>query len=391
MSPSTDNSYGPYKILGPLGAGGMGEVFRARDTRLQRDVAVKVLSAGFADHPDRRARFERESRAVAALNHPNILALFDIGEERGHLFMVTELVPGETLRVLMDTGPLAARVAIDIAMQIALGIAAAHEAGIVHRDLKPENIMLTVDHAVKILDFGLARQDNAKQLGQTEQTMTANFTTPGVIMGTANYMSPEQTRGQTVDYRSDQFSFGLILYEMLSGTRPFERETNIQTMSAVLTDEPAPIKTKVPAPLRWMIKRCLAKDPRQRYTSTRDLYQELRNLRDHLSEVSFMDEPPEVLPAAKVTDHPRATRWPIWAAVSGWLVAAVAMALLVFMVRTSEIAKERYTPFAVAEENQFGPLWSPNGEAVAYTADGQRQTPSLSPVSQFADSHTANP
>jgi Tol biopolymer transport system component len=364
MSPSSDN-YGPYKILGPLGAGGMGEVFRARDARLQRDVAVKVLSVEFADHPDRRARFEREARAVAALNHPNILALYDIGEERGHLFMVTELVPGETLRALLEQGPLTARVTIDIAIQIAHGISAAHDAGIVHRDLKPENIMLTADHVVKILDFGLARQDNTKQLEQTEQTVTANFTTPGVIMGTANYMSPEQARGQVVDYRADQFSFGLILYEMLSGTRPFARETTVQTMSAVLTDEPAPIKAKVPAPLRWMIKRCLAKDPRQRYTSTRDLYQELRNLRDHLPEATTIDEPAAIPSEAA---QPNAVRWHFWAAASGWLVAAIVMVLLLLGGRTSGTARQRYTPFAVAQENQFGSIWSPNGEAVAYTA-----------------------
>jgi serine/threonine protein kinase len=216
----------------------MGEVYTARDARLGREVAFKLLHEEFARSADRRARFENEARAVAVLAHPNIVTVHDVGSESGVLYMVSELVRGELLRALMDRGPMPVRKAIDVAVQVADGLAAAHARGITHRDLKPENIMVTPEGLVKILDFGLARQ--AVPLQEDGATVSVQ-TQAGTILGTVNYMSPEQARGLQVDYRSDQFSLGLILFEMLAGKRAFQRDTTVQTLSAILTDEPPPI------------------------------------------------------------------------------------------------------------------------------------------------------
>jgi len=246
---------GPYEILAPLGAGGMGEVYRARDTRLNREVAVKILLEEVADDPDRRARFEREARTVAALNHPNIVALFEVGNVNGVAYTVSELVDGEPLRALIARGPVPARRVVDLATQIADGMAAAHAVGIVHRDLKPENVMVTRDGRVKILDFGLARQSNpasTKSDTGSGESATQYITSPGVVLGTAAYMSPEQARGREADYRSDQFSFGLVVYEMLSGRQPFVRDSAVETMAAIVRDEPEPLEGRIPAPLRWI-------------------------------------------------------------------------------------------------------------------------------------------
>src|ERR1700757_3377876 len=221
LAPTT--RLGPYEIIAPLGAGGMGEVVRARDTRLGREVALKILPESFARERDRLVRFEQEARAVAALNHPNILAVFDIGQHNGTPFLVSELLEGEPLRSMLDGGPLSQRKAIDYGVQIAHGLAAAHDKAIIHRDLKPENLFITRDGRVKILDFGLARLTQGKSDADgSAPTMTAG-TDPGVVMGTAGYMSPEQVRGQAVDHRTDIFAFGAILYEMLAGKRAFHR------------------------------------------------------------------------------------------------------------------------------------------------------------------------
>src|ERR1035438_4921024 len=226
MALPTGTRFGPYQVTAQLGEGGMGEVYRAHYTRLGRDVALKVLHADVAQSADRRTRFEREARAVAALNHPHIVAIFDIGEENGLVYFVSELVEGESLRNRIALGPLPVRELLDIAAQMADGIAAAHAAGITHRDLKPENIMLARDSRVKILDFGLARQAQAAAPVH-DKTVTMHETQPGTVMGTANYMSPEQVRGGAIDYRSDQFSFGIILYEMATGKQAFHRETAV--------------------------------------------------------------------------------------------------------------------------------------------------------------------
>src|ERR1700686_3328185 len=256
MSITSGTKLGPYEILALLGAGGMGEVYRARDTRLGRDVALKILPDSFARDGDRLRRFEQEARAVAALNHPNILAVFDIGthnqsqlsegQQKEGLhnnspFLVSELLEGESLRAALYGGALPQRKTIEYGVQIAHGLAAAHEKGIVHRDLKPENIFITKDGRVKILDFGLAKlAQKANDTGSEPDgiTVTSSHTAAGVVMGTASYMAPEQVRGQAVDARTDIFAFGAVLYEMLSGVRAFRRDTSAETMTAVLKDDP---------------------------------------------------------------------------------------------------------------------------------------------------------
>jgi len=266
---------GPYEIQSPLGAGGMGEVYRARDTRLGRDVALKILPESFAHETDRLHRFEQEARAVAALNHPNILAVFDIGESNGSPYLVSELLEGETLRVVLDRGAVAPRRAIDYAVQIAQGLAAAHEKGIVHRDLKPENVFVTKDARIKILDFGLAKVAQKTGVASSDgATMTSSHTAMGLVMGTASYMAPEQVRGEPVDARTDIFGFGAVLYEMVSGNRAFRRDTAAETMTAVLKEDPPELTDTghpVPPSLDRIVRRCLEKDPEQRFQSAKDL------------------------------------------------------------------------------------------------------------------------
>jgi Tol biopolymer transport system component len=262
---------GPYEIVSAIGAGGMGEVCRARDTRLDRDVAIKVLPSAFAQDADRVSRFEREAKAVAALSHPNILAIHDTGIHDGRMFVVTELLEGETLRARVEHGPMPVRKATEIAGQIARGLAAAHDKGIIHRDLKPENIFVLPDGQVKILDFGLAKVVPAAS-GATETV--AGLSGPGVVMGTAGYMAPEQVRAQAVDARTDIFAFGAVLYEMLSGRRAFQRDTAADTMTAILQEDPPEItgtRADVSPALDRIVRHCLEKSPNERFQSARDV------------------------------------------------------------------------------------------------------------------------
>jgi Tol biopolymer transport system component len=289
MPLTTGTKLGPYEITGAIGAGGMGEVYRARDTRLNRDVAIKVLPAIFASDADRLHRFEQEARAVGALNHPNIMAIYDIGENSGAPYIVTELLEGATLRDRLQSGPLPMRKALDYGVQTAAGLAAAHEKGIVHRDLKPENIYITNDGRVKILDFGLAKLSPA-QLASGEQTLASQTllaqsgsgaiptqpiqTQPGAVLGTVGYMSPEQVRGLPADARSDLFSLGTILYEMVSGNKPFHGDSAVETMNAILKEDPPELRAAnraVPPVLERIIRRCLEKNPGERFQSARDL------------------------------------------------------------------------------------------------------------------------
>jgi serine/threonine protein kinase/Tfp pilus assembly protein PilF len=266
---------GPYEILSPLGAGGMGEVFKARDTRLEREVAVKVLPASLVKDAEALARFEREAKAVAALSHPNILAIHDFGMEGGTAYAVMELLEGETLRDKLGAADLPQRKALDWALQIAQGLAAAHERGIVHRDLKPQNLFVTRDGLVKILDFGLAKVGRETAVsGETGSSPTNSPTQPGTVLGTVGYMSPEQVRGAAADHRSDIFSFGAILYEMLAGERAFWRSSDVETMVAILREEPPELSRPgrpVPAELADVVAHCLEKQPGERFQSARDL------------------------------------------------------------------------------------------------------------------------
>ena len=236
---------GPYEILGPLGAGGMGEVYRARDTRLGREVAIKVLPPEVAADSDRLRRFEKEARAASSLNHPNIVTLYEVDQIDSTSFIVMELVAGKTLREVVAERPMPLRKLLGIATQIADGLARAHSAGIVHRDLKPENVMVTKEGLVKILDFGLAKLVHPDQdTGQAVEVQTVSAgTTPGIVMGTVAYMSPEQASGHPVDFRSDQFAFGSMLHEMATGKQPFRRASAVQTLAAIVQDDPEPIAT----------------------------------------------------------------------------------------------------------------------------------------------------
>src|SRR6202521_1037240 len=282
MALTSGTKLGPYEIQSPLGAGGMGEVFRARDTRLGRSVAIKIMAAAFSADCDRLDRFEQEARSASALNHPNIVTIYELGQDGSTHYIAMELVEGKTLRELLVSGLLPMQKAIEIAAQVAEGLTKAHEAGITHRDLKPENLMVSDDGFVKILDFGLA-----KLASPSGSDICTTSTTPGLVLGTVGYMSPEQASGDRLDFRSDQLLFGLVLYEMVTGKRPFQRSTAAETMVAILRGAPEPITRQnrdAPAPLCWAIERCLAKEPDKRYVSTRDLARELAAIRDCFSE-----------------------------------------------------------------------------------------------------------
>ena len=279
-----------FEVVGPIGVGGMGTVYRARDLKLGREVAIKLLQDNLTKDREYLARFAREARAASALNHPNIITIFEINEVDGSPFIAMELVEGASLRDILKKGPVPLRKLLDIAAQIADGLAAAHERNIVHRDLKPENVMLTDDGRVKIVDFGLARIDQPAGHYVSTADLTSIHTPEGRVLGTAAYVSPEQARGGgKVDSRSDQFSFGSILYELITGRRAFDHDTTAETLAAIMHEEPEPIqrlKPKTPPPLCWIVERCMAKDATDRYASTRDLARELRTLRDRLPETS---------------------------------------------------------------------------------------------------------
>jgi eukaryotic-like serine/threonine-protein kinase len=371
--PLTANSrLGPYEIKSMLGAGGMGEVYRARDSRLNRDVAIKVLREEGASSADRRTRFEREARAVAALNHPNIVAVYDFGVEGDKQYIVSELVEGESLRSLVSK-PVPVRRLVEIGAQVADGLASAHAARVVHRDLKPENIMIGKDGRVKILDFGLSRQASQTPSVGTgtdpEETLAPdpdaarNLTEEGTVIGTASYMSPEQATGRAVDYRSDQFSLGLVLHEMATGKQTFARSSRVETMAAIVRDEPPALEEKLPAPLKWIIDRCLAKEPEQRYESTQDLFRDLRNIRDHFSEAYTSGA------LAPVAAQKKRRHWTILAAVGA--ACLLLGGLLVYLAKPvgQDIGRYHYTLFA---SHAAGPVWSPDGKVVAYagTVDG---------------------
>jgi eukaryotic-like serine/threonine-protein kinase len=363
---------GPYEILSSLGAGGMGEVYRARDESLGRDVAIKVLPKELASDQDRLRRFEQEARAAAALSHPNILAVYGFSTtEELAPYLITELLQGQTLRERMEQGEIPVRKAVEFASQIARGLAAAHDRGIVHRDLKPENLYLTRDGVVKILDFGLAKLIGADASGPQSSVPTVNLTHPGLVLGTLGYMSPEQVRGQVVDHRTDIFSLGAILYEMLSGKRAFQRDTAADTMSAILKEEPAELSESgrnFPPSLGRIVHRCLEKDPAERFQSARDLAFNL--------ELVSRDESGSGAAAALPSKMGR--RWLVAASVALALLAAVGLGLLAVRGLTlrpensSPVQLMRLTDFVGMEEF---PALSPDGKSVAFTADvgGRRQ------------------
>ncbi|HEY0592140.1 MAG TPA: serine/threonine-protein kinase, partial [Thermoanaerobaculia bacterium] len=402
---------GPYEITGSIGAGGMGEVYRARDTRLGREVALKVLPHEVTRDPQRLARFEREARSASALNHRNIVTVHDFDSLDGETWLVMELIRGGSLREVIARAPLPLKELLSIASGIADGLAAAHAANLVHRDLKPENVMLTSDGTPKILDFGLVKQaptDDAK--AETEVQMSRS----GMVIGTATYMSPEQARGEPVDFRTDQFAFGLILHELSSGKHPFLRPTAIETLAAILNEEPDPLSDSLPEPLAEIVARCLAKDPAERYGSTADLAHDLRRLRDAAGRPMERRSPP-----------PRPRPWAVAAGlalaalalVAGWIAwrgrPAASVGSIHAEIATPEIAEvhlgEMQLPVTISPdgrylvvqgisaegeqvlslhdlrtgavrvlaENAVGAGWSTDSTAVAFFADGKLKTAAI--------------
>jgi serine/threonine protein kinase len=363
-----EENIGPYKTICKLGEGGMGLVYLAHDDELDRAIAIKLLPPHLAGDDEHLARLKQEARTASSLNHPNIITIYEIGQHESSAFIAMEYIDGQTLRDAMAGGPLPIRKTLQIATQIADGLAAAHKRGLVHRDLKPENIMLTREGSVKILDFGLARSVASGEAGSSQ-----GKTDPGTIVGTFGYMSPEQARAANVDYHSDQFSFGAILYEMLTGTRAFEGASAVETMFMVVRDEPVALSQAaphVPALLRWIVERCLAKDADERYASTRDLARDLQHLRDHLSEAGLQpvrDEKPEAAAAAS------SRRWPLLAATA--LVALLIGALLTSWLRRPPpptITSEQYLTYSGSD---FSPAVSPDGKLVAFSSrrDGRQR------------------
>jgi Tol biopolymer transport system component len=337
----------------------MGEVYRGRDQRLQREVAIKILPEE-AMSPDRQRRFTQEAVAASALNHPNIVTVYDVGAEGEIPYLVSELIDGVSLRTEMNRGRTPLKRLLDIASQIADGLAAAHDAGIVHRDLKPENVMITREGRVKIVDFGLAKTDG--EVGAPAQHATLTQTAAGLIVGTVPYMSPEQASGGPADFRSDQFALGVIIYEMASATHPFLRDTPVQTLSAIIEHEPpdlAQLNPTLPIPVRWLVQRLLAKDPRDRFASTADIRAELKTIRDHLSELTTF----AILPAGRMGVG---REWKL--AAAGAVLAAGFFALGRTQV-PSAATFDSFSPLATDAGYQGAPAWSPDGKSIAYVAE----------------------
>lgn len=373
MALASGTKLGPYEIQSALGAGGMGEVYRARDTRLNRDVAVKILPSSFSADPERLQRFAQESRAAAALNHPNILSIYDIGEAQGAPYVVSELLEGETLRDRLRTGPISStRKALDYAQQIARGLAAAHEKGIVHRDLKPENLFITHDGRMKILDFGLAKFTRPEENVSDDAPTVQVATEAGTVLGTAGYMSPEQVRGKPTDARSDIFSFGAILYEMLSGKRAFHGDTSADTMSAILKEDPADLNEtnrNISPALDRIVRHCLEKSPAERFQSARDVAFNLEALSDVSTASSANRGGVKALPEEKKT-----RRW-LMPLAAGLLVLASWLGIYRYARRGALGSNPTFHEITFRNGTIQQARFAPDGQAIVYGAawDGQPQ------------------
>jgi eukaryotic-like serine/threonine-protein kinase len=349
---------GPYEIVTPLGAGGMGEVYRARDPRIGRDVAIKILSASRLAE-DQVRRFQQEARAAGALNHPNIVAVFDVGEHDGVPYVVSELLEGRTLREHLREGPLRTRKATEFAIQVADGLAAAHERGIYHRDLKPANLFITHDQRVKILDFGLARLTGSADWANDTRSTDSRLTDPGIVLGTAGYMSPEQIRGHEADHRADIFSFGAVLYEMLSGKPAFSGPSTFEAMGATLKDDARPLSESgraIPLDAEEIVRHCLEKDPTDRFQSARDLAFDLRRL---LGQLSGAGPAPAVL---------RSRRTSYWLALSALAVLAAAGAAVITAWARAKPLLPSFERVTFHRGTVTSARFGPHEQAIVYSA-----------------------
>lgn len=359
---------GPYEILAPLGRGGMGEVYRAWDPRLEREVALKILHERSETHPDRVQRFVAEARAASALNHPNIITVFDAAVDGATPYIVSELIDGEPLREQTRRGAVPIRRLLDLATQITDGLSEAHAAGIVHRDLKPENIMVTRVGRVKILDFGLTQPVGFREAGSLPDMVGEHTLTVPGLAGTIPYMSPEQSRGVATDFRTDQFSLGLILYEMTTGQPAFRRATPAETLEAIISEEPPPLQTlnpQAPLLLSWIVERCLAKHPEDRYASTADLHRDLRRLRDRLAEAVARDGSVPAGPMPASLTRRAVSVGVMLAAIVG---GSIAWRLLA-EAPPPDLTDVRFTPLATEARYEGQPAWSPDGQTIAYSAE----------------------
>ena len=356
MATPAGRKVGPYEILETIGQGAMGEVFLARDSRLSRNVAIKTISPDAEADPSRRSRFVQEAKAASSLNHPNIVTIHDFGSEQGISYIVTELVDGESLRRVVDRGPLPMRQLLDIAIQVADALDAAHQAGIVHRDLKPENIMIARDGRVKLLDFGVAKPLMSRD---PEHTTDERQTEPGLLVGTVGYMSPEQARGNQVSVQSDQFAFGVMLHEMATGNHPFRRDTPMETLIAIANFERTPF-TPGPVGFRMLVERCMSRDPLKRFESTGEIRDRLKKIRTELPLVR------EAKPAKWKQISPRA----VSLTMAGVLLFALG-ALAATRLAAPKIGDPQtydFVPLSANHEIEAFPAWAPNGRVVAYSA-----------------------
>ena len=352
---------GRYEIVELIPGGGMGQVYRAFDPDLRREVALKIVRQEGGEDPLRQRRLLEEAQAAGSLNHPNIVAVYDVGIDAGRLFIVSEFIRGDNLAVDIERGAFASKRLLDQAVQIAAGLRAAHDAGIAHRDLKPQNVMLTRDGRIKIIDFGLAKVMEAATNASDHEAVTV--TLPGMVAGTPLYMSPEQARGGKIDFRSDQFSFGLMLYVMATGTHPFRRESDVQTMNAIIADDARPIgevNQKVPMMLRWIIERCLAKDPADRYASSADLHKDLATLQERYAEITSEDNRAII---AAPTPRRRALMIGVVAAAALAIAAVTAWSFA-----ESPSPSAHFSPFVTEGGFQGSPAWSRDGKSLAYVS-----------------------
>ncbi len=363
MALTSGTKLGPYEIQSPLGAGGMGEVYKARDTRLDRTVAVKILPAAVSSDPDRLLRFQHEARVLSILNHPNVLAIFDVGEQAGVQYLISEFLEGHSLRDVLTAGTLSRRAATAYALEIARGLAAAHEKGVVHRDLKPDNIFITRDDRVKILDFGLAKQAPPQPTAQESQTMTV-ATTPGTVMGTVGYMSPEQVRGETVDHRSDIFSFGAVLYEMVSGKRAFRGDSSVETMNAILKEDVPELSgpsAQVSPGLDRVVRRCVEKKPERRFQSASDLAFAIESL-------SGAGAAPSASAMTRISEPPKTRRaWLLWVAAA---LGALGLVAAVWTVdrRSAARPQPKFTRLTYQRGYPSSARFAKDGQTVVYSA-----------------------